>query len=382
MEELSEERLSLKVIIESIKTQQEYTSKHPSAEAMRLADKLAAVQRQAAPLFEAMRKGCTCDCESKPKIFMRLDNRVLLRQERLATGNKHTEFNLIFDLKDHRQDALVNVHKQNVDQDCGKPATTTVTFAQGVTHNLSGRVAVTHICRHVVAARGAGHVLKLELSDGRLGLVEGSGQGGRDFSAPTTLDEILKSGCQDEDAKMFPQEQALLALNIASSILQLHQTYWLSLPFNSRMIKMFAHQETNPTLPISLPFIEQRAAEPCSESLGHPAKLGGTIGPDPKTALTELAILFLEIWHQRPLEVWCEKAGKGSPESPEARMMTAIQWLQATSRRLLPFQLQVIEQCLQVCAGSLRYWHERDFLRLYCENIIRPLQEGYQAWGS
>ncbi|OTA01363.1 hypothetical protein A9Z42_0016860 [Trichoderma parareesei] len=382
VEELSEDRLSLKELIDNMKTQQEYTSRNPSEDAQKMAKKLCRIQKYAAPLFEAMRKGCDCGCKNKHKVFMKLDSRIPLKRSRRGKLKDETQFSLLFDHQGYLQETHVNVHEDEGD-DSGENViksrnTTRVVIVQHFEQSPKGRT-VTRLCRHVAELQETGHVLKLKLSNRDLLIVEGEAEHNRDFASPITLSEILKAGCQDDDAKMFPKEQTLLALTVASSILQLQQTWWLGLPFNSNGIKILTPQEQSVTSNSS-PFIEQLMGE-IPPSLDNAVQCS-TIGPDPKTALTELAILLLEIWHHKPLDVWCEKMGKTIPTSPQARMMVAIEWLQATSRRLLPYQCQVIEQCLQVCAGALRYWHEKDFIRMYCENIIKPLQETLGAWDT
>ncbi|TFA98047.1 hypothetical protein CCMA1212_010227 [Trichoderma ghanense] len=380
VEELSEDRLSLKELIDSMKTQQEYTSRHPSDDAQKLAKRLSRIQKHAAPLFEAMLKGCNCGCKNKHRVFMRLDSRIPLKRGRRRKLKDETEFSLLFDHQGYLQETHVNVQEDDGDDggDNNSINTKRVVIVQHVEQMPKERI-VTRLCRHVSELQETGRVLKLKLSNSDLFLVDGEGEHNRDFASPITLSDILKAGCQDDDAKMFPKEQTLLALNMASSILQLQQTCWLGLAFNSNEIKILTPQERSVTSNSS-PFIEQLMGE-TPPSLDDAIKCS-TIGPDPKTALTELAILLLEIWHHKPLDLWCDKMGKAVPTSPQARMMVAIEWLQATSRRLLPFQSQVIEQCLQVCAGALRYWHEADFLKMYCENIIKPLQEILRAWDT
>ncbi|KAL7930308.1 hypothetical protein V8C35DRAFT_313521 [Trichoderma chlorosporum] len=379
VEELREDRLSLKEMIDNLKLRQGYTVKQPTDDARQLAIILSTVQQQAALLFEAMRKGRECGCENNHKIFMRLDNRVPLKNSRRRSTREQIEFSLIFDLHGHLQDTHIDVHDDDLHRQCdvGENYRSTLVSARKVVQLSCGK-AVTHICQHVQKAQKAGHILKLRLNNEDLFLIEGQPENRRDFTAPITLVDILKAGCQDDDARMFPKDQALLALNVASSILQLQQTRWLMTPFNSSDIKLLAYQEKISVFSNSFPFVEQHGdmipPQTCTK------EQDSVIGPDPKTALTELAILLLEIWHHRPIEAWCQKMGKERPASPQGRLMIAIEWLQATSRRLLPYQNQVIEQCLQVCAGSLRFWQEEDFLRLYCENIIKPLQESLGAW--
>ncbi|KAK0726855.1 hypothetical protein B0T26DRAFT_747245 [Lasiosphaeria miniovina] len=105
------------------------------------------------------------------------------------------------------------------------------------------------------------------------------------FLAPTTtdIDSGLPQGriAQDEDVRMTPKQQALLALDVASSVLQLQQTLWCSIPWNSTAIKFFLQKERD-----------------CSSP-----------DLDVKETLLELAILLLEIWHHVPLEAWAQRKG-------------------------------------------------------------------------
>jgi hypothetical protein len=102
--------------------------------------------------------------------------------------------------------------------------------------------------------------------------------------------------------------------------------------------------------------------------------------PTPKGALLELAILLLEIWHHKPMEMWMTKLGTQNADTPEARHIAAIRWLEMTHERLPPHHLTAIEQCLAICSGRLWRWNDWDFQRQYCENIIKPLRESCKAW--
>ncbi|UKZ51162.1 hypothetical protein TrVGV298_004918 [Trichoderma virens] len=296
VEELSEDRLSLREMIDSLKSQQVLSARYPSEDAQKLATMLSKVRRQAGPLFEAMRKGCNCGCEKRHMVLMRLDSRVPLKKSRQRKLREQTKFSLIFDFHGYLQETHVNVHEDD---------------------DLNEDYDIKNSSRHVSEAQAAGRILEFKLNKEDLFLVDGPPENRRNFASPITLADILKAGCQDDDAKMFPKEQTLLALNVASSILQLQQTWWLGLPFNSNEIKILSPQEKSFITSGSFPFIEQFMGEisppPCAMAIDSDA----CIGPDPKTALTELAILLLEIWHHRPLELWCYKSGKENPTSPQ-----------------------------------------------------------------
>lgn len=200
--------------------------------------------------------------------------------------------------------------------------------------------------------------------------MDGEPESQRDLISSKTLDDLLQDGTGSEDEKMTPKQQTLLALDVASSIVQLRQTCWFRHPFSSKVVKFLIQKEGQGTTAISTPFVEQ-VADPDQQDFP---------GPDPKAALLELAILLLEIWHHKTLESWCTKSGIAKVDSPETRQRAAIRWLEMTSERLPLHHLTAIEQCLALCAGRLRFWDDPEFLKLYCENIIKPLQESCKAW--
>ncbi|KAI1773628.1 hypothetical protein F4818DRAFT_452687 [Hypoxylon cercidicola] len=387
VEELREDRLSLKTIINSMRTQQEYALRQPSHDARRLTKIYAQVQINATPLFAAMCKVCTCKCHDKHKVLMRLDNRVPVQREKPRLVRKtDTIFSLVFELEDHLQEALVKASQSANDSGAGAPCQGMATkipifkFPTLVINPIPGggseegnkSTKLTDICRHASHARLSGHVIKLQLTKGDLSILEEPHEAQRHFSTSTTLERFLWDGIKDEDARMTPKQQTLLALDIAASILQLRQTCWFNLPFNSKGIRFLIQDGGKTKTAIHGPFVEQTIEDPSGWS-------DTSEGPDPKTALLQLAILLLEIWHHRPLEMWTAKTGMAGVESKEARI-AAIQWLEMTSERLPPHHLTAIEQCLAICSGRLRFWDDREFLKQYCENIIKPLQESCKAW--
>jgi hypothetical protein len=186
-----------------------------------------------------------------------------------------------------------------------------------------------------------------------------------------SLEEILQGCASDEDAQMTPKQRTLLALDVAAAILQLRETHWHRLPWDKSSIKLPIHPDGRAKI---TPFVEQSIDPRNAHVLGVPA------APEPKAALLELAILLLEIWHQRPIDTWAVKSGIEGLETSEMRRIAAIRWLELTSQRLPLLHLTAVEQCLAISSGRLRFWHDGEFLMHYCENIIRPLQESCKAW--
>lgn len=196
----------------------------------------------------------------------------------------------------------------------------------------------------------------------------------REVANSTTLEQFLRRGCLDEDARMTPKQQTILALDIAASLPQLRQTHWSPVPWTNKRIRFLLSEQGE----FWGPFVEEWIDKRTDKTPPGP----GPQGPDPKEALLELAILLLEIWHHRPLEMWAAKLGMGSSSvgTPEARRVAAIRWLELTSDRLPPHHLAAVEQCLAFCSGRLRAWDDGEFQRQYCENIVRPLRESCRTW--
>jgi hypothetical protein len=216
------------------------------------------------------------------------------------------------------------------------------------------------------------YLLKLHLMSDSLLLANGTREARRQVTISHTLEEILRRGCLDEDARMTPKQQTILALDIAASLLQLRQTHWSLFSWTNKRIQFLLSKQGEFWGPFVEEMIDKRTDKTALDQ--------GPQGPNPKEALLELAILLLEIWHHKPLEMWAGKLGMEFVDTPESRRIAAIRWLELTSDRLPPHHLAAIEQCLAFCSGRLRVWDDGEFQKLYCENIVKPLQESCKAW--
>lgn len=235
------------------------------------------------------------------------------------------------------------------------------------------KMEVKVLCDSALKAWNKRDLLELELAAGTLAFATKGTTTRRvsqHISTKVALDTFLASGLQCDDARLTPKQQTIFALDIASSILQFQQTSWFTTHWDSKTIKFLMSDGT-----IVGAFIEQDLGVPPQNSTT--AVLSS--GPDPHTALLELAILLLEIWHHKPFEAWASKAQE-EVQTQDQRRIAAIRWLQATSERLPLDYLTAIEQCLAICSGRLRNWGDDKFHRDYCENILKPLLESCKAW--
>lgn len=231
---------------------------------------------------------------------------------------------------------------------------------------------ISNICDSAMTAFKMEYLLRLHLIADALSLANGTREARRQVAVSTTLEQFLRRGCLDEDARMTPKQQTILALDIAASLLQLRQTHWSLFPWTNKQVQLLFSKQGE----FWGPFIE----ELIDKGSGKTPLIPSHQGPEPKEALLELAILLLEIWHHRPLEMWAAKLGVESIDTHEARRIAAIRWLELTSDRLPPYHLVAVEQCLAFCSGRLRVWDDSEFQKLYCENVVKPLQESCKTW--
>lgn len=231
---------------------------------------------------------------------------------------------------------------------------------------------IDDICHCAMTAFEKEHLLRLHLMADALSLANETREARREVANATTLEQFLRRGCLDEDERMTPKQQTILALDIAASLLQLRQTHWSLFPWTNKRIRFLLSKKGE----FWGPFVEELIDKQTGTSPLDPAPQG----PDPKEALLELAILLLEIWHHKPLEMWAAKLGMEFVDTPEARRIAAIRWLELTSDRLPPHHLAAIEQCLAFCSGRLRVWDDGEFQKQYCENVVKPLRESCKTW--
>ncbi|KAI3317382.1 hypothetical protein HD806DRAFT_515334 [Xylariaceae sp. AK1471] len=387
IDELKEDRLSLKVIIKGMRTEKEFTTKFPSHESQRLSRFLTQVSTYAKSLFLAMCETCACSRQNNHKVLLELHHRIpesktMDRFSRQATNSM--AFNILFGIEDNLQEVYVEAKP---DDDGAETATPRSTSRQVSFHGprngtpsivivpelLLSEASTTKamgICDWVAQRNPRGEILNLRLSGKSLDLSQEPCKPQRGLPKPTSLEEVLRKGALDRACQITPKQRTLLALNIASSIIQLHQTCWSNPPFSSKVVKFISHRASKVTAVHCAPYIEQVTERSRATSLG----------PNPKAALLELAILLLEIWHHETLEMWAARANFGETHTAPTRTAAAIQWVELTSDYIPVHHLEAIEQCLALYVGRLRHWDDDEFLKGYCENIIKPLQKSCESW--
>ena len=165
----------------------------------------------------------------------------------------------------------------------------------------------------------------------------------------------------------------LLALRLASNLLQLLQTRWLDHPWSKDVVFFLVRPGAQAQVFLNRPFVR------CT--FGGMRTASHSI--EPKVALLELGILLLEIWHKTTLE-----ARFGLEKEPTAyydRMARAVEWLDDVDEPLPELYDKAVAHCLRVnISGDTRFldWEDPKLWNVICVDIIVPLAKICKQWSG
>ncbi|KAK8077005.1 hypothetical protein PG996_003175 [Apiospora saccharicola] len=235
IEELNEDRLSLKTIIKGMKSQQQYTIKEPTRDSNKLATLLGQVQTQAQSLFTAMTKSCECSCPRRHRVLLQLHNRIPSSKVRKRTSSARQHpmtFKLAVEIGDALYEAIVRSESQasahhlrddtsQVTKPVHSPMHLTVPSIVVTEHHtalINARNEPAARCPFATQTKHHKSILQLAMHDNVLGLVDGTPVDGKLMERPFALAQVLQRGNHNEAARMTFKEQTFLALDIACSI--------------------------------------------------------------------------------------------------------------------------------------------------------------------
>ncbi|KAJ9148962.1 hypothetical protein NKR23_g4735 [Pleurostoma richardsiae] len=177
------------------------------------------------------------------------------------------------------------------------------------------------------------------------------------------------------------KHRMMLALRLASNLLQLLQTSWLQAPWSKEAVYFLLQpgkgaQNSSPLglvdldQPfISLVFDDQKSVEQPRCQI------------QPRVALLELGILLLELWHQQPFEA---RFGQDSTaDGYYQRLAMAIEWLDDTSDPMPEQYDRAVSLCVRGVIGGeshLASWEDIGFWGAICADVIEPLQKNCKLW--
>ncbi|KAI1115603.1 hypothetical protein F5Y14DRAFT_460325 [Nemania sp. NC0429] len=367
VDDLGEDKLNLKIIIKGVKTEKKYFLRHSSSTSKRLCSILGQVAASAKALHIAMCQSCTCACQKSHRVFLELQHRIPRKSSNktIKKGAGPHVFSLVLDLENHLQETHIEASSDDSDDPLEpiQDAHPSITLFRPAELPAT-IVKVSCICDLIPQSKAGDYIINLELKGLTLDLVQKPYQAPRELSAPITLETVLKRGAADKRLRMRPKQRITLALDVASSIIQLRETCWSSLAFSSKVVKCIVGANGTDPKVSTVAFIEQ---------LSEPGQ-AVVQGCAPKVALLELAILLLELWNHETLDMWAAEAKFGRTTETGERLMAASEWADETKDCPIHY-LNAVEQCLSLCVHRTRKWSDDELLRMYCENVIKPLQE-------
>ena len=196
----------------------------------------------------------------------------------------------------------------------------------------------------------------------------------------TTLKALLLSANSRRHGPIIPWKfRMVLALRLASNLLQLLQTQWLQSTWSKDMV-YFQLQPTNSgaqnplrvdfgRLPfVSLTFDDRTRSTQPERSV------------EPKMALLELGILLLEVWHEITLET--RFSLEDAPSGYYQRLALAVEWLDDTDNPLPDLYDRAVSYCIQQLVSEAHFpdWEDTKLWATVCAEVIEPLSEICRQW--
>ena len=195
------------------------------------------------------------------------------------------------------------------------------------------------------------------------------------FELVTLEQVLLKKLCHEPSRLEWNVIQRMnLSLNLASSLLQLCSTPWLSEPWTKRTICFRRRLRPTPASGVAFVF------EPDRPFLVHSFSERPIACPtnelEPRYQLLNLGILLLELGHEKPIELWASAHGYNLDKAYGNRYEAAAAWLRDSVGELLPSYFDAAGRCIECtfCTRSaIPKWDDPEFRKSICEWVIQPL---------
>lgn len=371
------------------------------------------VRQLAGRLHTALSQRWTPGCHDKHEVRLRLENRVDIRQAYASKGRTSVTFDLVFstdrttgDFFWHQAVAEAPAHEDDDDAYLGTSAGLSlppthsnvpiprnrVTFAQPLVATPHVSIETRNICASIAEAVARQRIMRLHLQrQNRLCCdhIMLANNSTWDRSTTTvTLETLLRPALPagGHGRKIPLKHRMALALNLASSMLQLQSTPWLGTHWSKDTVH-FAYG------PVHIPLNQQVSTPPPTAALKTDMPFIRHVMPNPwpdpgqhvitdaKTALLELGIVLLEIWHEVALESRFPDAS--SPIDYFGRLRQAWEWLEDVDNPPPDLYNSAMSQCIKHFFGgrSVSFnWEDIEFRRVICQDIIEPLHRCCKQW--
>ena len=364
-----------------------------SRKAVKLAKAFRHIRTFASTLYLAITDGFRDECHDSHETRLYLDDRVDIAADILQRAGKANSITplMIFDLvftagtgpneRVSYETAVQMFDEDDCDDDCSlsldrqsrrDSRAETLVGISFVSRRIPSPSkpsinSVTSICTAIKEAAGSQRRISFALvgnqpigtiSEGGTALTHQLHEEANDI---ISLKEIL----QAERTPLPWKFRMLLAVRLASSLLQLLQTRWLDHAWSKDVVFFLVRPGASSQVLLNRPFVR------CT--------FGGMRTPshsiEPKVALLELGILLLEARFE--LET--------GPRAYYDRMARAVEWLDDVNEPLPDLYDKAVSHCLRVnISGDTRFldWEDSKLWSVICGDIIAPLAKICKQWSG
>ncbi|KAF2788450.1 hypothetical protein K505DRAFT_314859 [Melanomma pulvis-pyrius CBS 109.77] len=197
----------------------------------------------------------------------------------------------------------------------------------------------------------------------------------RDQCTVVTLEDILPSSetSPPGQIEMLQKQRFVLANILASSVLQLQSTYWMSSGLQKRDIKFFVPSSSHEPV-FSHPYISGPNG---STTIG--ADIPAMSTAECKKTLFALGVLLLELTFNQQIEsLRMRKKFMGPDGAPNeyTDFCTAKKWQERVSDTYGEGLSEAIRCCIDFSFGvKEQNWNNEEFVETYVANVLNPLRE-------
>ena len=250
---------------------------------------------------------------------------------------------------------------------------------------------VQNLCLSLDQARQASKTLKLYLSQpgllssNRIALVHSLPQSDDQSQETVTLEEVLHQISCNKPSSVYwnPMQRMKLSFILASSLLQLYSTPWMTEPWSKKIICFWRLR--TPTTVNDTAFLIDTDRPFITQKLGITPRTCAFQKADARHQLLHLGILLLEIGHGTSFETWTSAHGIALIQTYGSRYDAASAWLQDSVGELLSSYHDAAARCIECTfhtRNAIPDWEDSDFKKSICELVLKPLWRNCFAIGS
>jgi hypothetical protein len=394
VQELDASTAALDRFLQLISSNRQISERLPSRKATKLAKYLWKVQKYADRLYLEVSHGWLLGCHKSHEAKLFLDDRVdealnISDKKRKDRGLPVFDFRVIFageaaQTKTLWHESTVRVFEEDESFDRGpninmpsKPTQVTVIAPVQQSRPQIAVGAINDICSAIgLAECGKKHIVFVLTEYQRMAMLHPPGKTfvPCKLSKTITLKDLLSRSPDPRRGPLLAWKfRMMLALNLASNLLQLLQTRWLQSAWSKEAVH-FILQPLTQQADISQPFVSHsfnpgiKISQPGREA-------------EPKEALLELGIMLLEIWHETTLE---SRFPLTDPlVGHYMRLSLALEWLDDIANPLPDLYDKAVNHCVRRFIGGdsrLSKWDDMKLWKGICEDVIEPLSKNCKQW--